>query len=466
MIELKGSKNYAASVVVINKVEPIPKYDRIQIARIFGNSIIVSKDVKPGDMMIYFPVGCSLSKEFLSNNNAYRKAEHGNKDENAKGFFDQNGLVRCLKLAGTKSEGVLFPLSSLDWAVDGIFTVDGFGEDFDTVNGKEICRKYVPRCNPVSTKHGFKERKARPEDMILDGQFRFHYDTENLRRNIHRINPADIIAVTWKMHGTSIVLANLLVNKKLTWKEKVAKWLGIPVIEADYGLVWSSRKVVKGVDSESKKDAVHFYDTDVWGDWAKQIGVLIPKGYTIYAEVVGYTSNGTPIQKYDRDNHYDYGCPVGKSELYVYRITQTNADGNVVEMPYPQMQAWCEENGLETVPHIYYGTMGDWLSGEYCAYEDELADAVSELRDRPAELSHEEAIQNLFLQELEKKYIKDQDSNFCNHTVPEEGIVVRVEKGLRCEAYKLKSFRFLEGESKQLDLGVADMETEQSEGGE
>ena len=29
MIELKGSKNYAASVVVVNKVEPIPKYDRI-----------------------------------------------------------------------------------------------------------------------------------------------------------------------------------------------------------------------------------------------------------------------------------------------------------------------------------------------------------------------------------------------------------------------------------------------------
>ena len=414
----------------------------------FGNSVIVSKDVQPGDEMIYFPVGCALSKEFLSNNNAYRKAEYGNKDESAKGFFEQNGLVRCLKLAGTKSEGVLFPLSSLNWAADpDTIIVLNPGDDFDTIDGKEICRKYVPRCNPVSTKHGFKERKARPEDMILDGQFRFHYDTENLRRNIHRVNPTDIIAVTWKMHGTSIILANLLVNKKLTWKEKVAKWLGIPVIEADYGLVWSSRKVVKGVDGENKKDAVHFYDTDVWGDWAKQIGVLIPKGYTIYAEVVGYTANGTPIQKFDRDNHYDYGCPVGKSKLLVYRITQTNADGRVVEMPYPQMRVWCEDNGLETVPHIFYGS----------AYEH---------LPMPMDASDVGQWQQDFLNQLEQFYVKDQDSEFCNHTVPEEGIVVRVEKGLRCEAYKLKSFRFLEGESKQLDLGVADMETEQSEGGE
>ena len=44
--------------------------------------------------------------------------------------------------------------------------------------------------------------------------------------------------------------------------------------------------------------------------------------------------------------------------------------------------------------------------------------------------------------------------------VPEEGICVRKE-GLVIEIFKLKSFRFLEKESKQLDKGEVDIETQQ-----
>ena len=48
----------------------------------------------------------------------------------------------------------------------------------------------------------------------------------------------------------------------------------------------------------------------------------------------------------------------------------------------------------------------------------------------------------------------------CDNPVPEEGIVVRKESLFNCESYKLKSFRFLEGESKQLDTGEVDIESE------
>ena len=47
----------------------------------------------------------------------------------------------------------------------------------------------------------------------------------------------------------------------------------------------------------------------------------------------------------------------------------------------------------------------------------------------------------------------------CENKVPEEGIVVRVEDLFECKSYKLKSFRFLEFESNELDKGVADVES-------
>ena len=45
--------------------------------------------------------------------------------------------------------------------------------------------------------------------------------------------------------------------------------------------------------------------------------------------------------------------------------------------------------------------------------------------------------------------------------VPAEGIVIRIDHLDRCEAYKLKSFAFLEGETKALDAGETDLETEE-----
>ena len=48
----------------------------------------------------------------------------------------------------------------------------------------------------------------------------------------------------------------------------------------------------------------------------------------------------------------------------------------------------------------------------------------------------------------------------CNNKVPEEGIVVRKESLFSCDSYKLKSFRFLEFETKQLDKGESDIESE------
>jgi hypothetical protein len=49
---------------------------------------------------------------------------------------------------------------------------------------------------------------------------------------------------------------------------------------------------------------------------------------------------------------YKYGCPEGTSRFFVYRITQTNEDGHVVELTVPQMKARCKVLGLDYVPEF------------------------------------------------------------------------------------------------------------------
>lgn len=280
------------------------------------------------------------------------------------------------------------------------------------------------------------------EDKIVDGQFRFHIDTENLRRNIHKIQPNDWISISDKWHGTSAIVANVLVKRDLNWFERMLKRFGVKVQESAYGYTWSSRRVVKGVDGEAKDNSVHFYDSDIWGVVCKEIQSLIPKGYTVYGEIVGYTPDGAAIQK-----GYHYGCQPGQHRFLVYRATVTSVDGKVLELGWHQVKAFCAKYGLEMVKEFRFGQAMDLLA----EWSDILpGDDLSEW-------------QGCLLAALEHRYIHDKMCPYNNMEVPAEGIVVRVERLDEAVAYKLKNYRFLEAESKALDSGEADMETVESE---
>lgn len=429
--------NYAASVVALEHFVQLPNCDNVQAALIFGNSVIVSKDTKPGDVGLFFPVETQLLRDFLANNNLFRKPEWGNVDPEKKGFFEEHGRVKAMKFRGHKSEGFWIPLASLAYL--GVpLSEFPVGATFDCVGDRVICQKYIPRhCSRVGTEHRNQKRAAKLQDQIVEGQFRFHYDTENLRRNVHKINPDDFISISDKWHGTSAVFANVLVNRKLKWYERILQWLGVKVQTTEHGFTWSSRKVVKGVNGEAKEGAAHYYSSDIWGTVAKEIEHAVPAGYTLYGEIVGYTEDGSPIQR-----GYHYGCQPGTHRFLVYRVTLTNDDGKVVELSWPQMREFCQKYGLEMVKELYYGKAVEFVD-----------DTDS------ADLSQ---WQGWLLKTLEGAYVRDQMCQYNNCEVPAEGIVVRVDHLEESEAFKLKSFAFLERETKLLDKGEADIETQES----
>ena len=421
--------NYCAVVVEIKTLVPMEGCDKIQHAVIMGNRVIVSKDVKVGDVGLYFPVETSLSKEYLKINNLY-KDKNLNVDTEKKGYFEENGRIKCIRLKGFKSEGLFMPIDSIAEFLEKGDNVK-IGDEFDELNGTEICRKYVIKKSNTPGAPGTKKGAKSPKKVskLIDGQFKFHQDTSMLYKNTHRIKPNTLISITYKKHGTSSISSLLLCKKPLKWYEKVLIKLGVNIVDTKYDNLYASRKVIK--NEELNPNAQHFYNEDIWGIANEELKEHLQNGMTFYYEIVGYLPSGAGIQ-----GDYDYGCEPGKHKNYIYRITYTNNDGKVFEFSAKQVQDFCKENGLNPVVELYYGYAKDLLIEPY----DER-DFGDKFLERVKELYNEK---NCFM---------------CKNVVPEEGCVVRVE-GMSCESYKAKANLFYLKESKDFDKGESNIEDE------
>ncbi len=428
LLEVKGNPNYIATVVEIDNIIELENCDNIQATSIFGNSVIVSKDVQVGDKGIFFPVETKISSEFLSHNSLYRDKTL-NRDKERAGFFELNGRIRCMKLRGYKSEGFWIPIDSLQGLVNDISKFE-IGIEFDHINGNKVCEKYMIPVKTQSQNQGQKKKDiAEKFDKLVSGQFSFHIDTSQLGKNVHKIKPDDVISITKKLHGSSFISSYILCNRKLTIRDKVAKLFGVNIQDKEYDYIYASRKVIK--NRFIIKQHNDYYKEDIWGTAHKELEPFLEKGMTIYGEVVGFLKAGGYIQK-----KYDYGCKPTEHKNYIYRITTTNEDGTVFEWSMLQIQQWCKQKGLNAVPLLYYGRARDLFNIPITEHWNQE-----------------------FLKNLQDFYLEIK-CTICQNDVWDEGIVVRVES-LDIEPYKLKSFNFVAEESKALDKGEVNIEDNQ-----
>ncbi len=428
------NRNYCATVVAIGRLIDLDGCDNVKGAYIYGNQVIVGNDTREGDIGLFFPLETQLSHEFVASNSLYKKPEWGNADSNKKGFFEQSRRVRCCKFRGHRSEGFWIPMSELY----GVLLKPGM--EFDRIGTHPICNKYVIKTNEPGDNFKKQKKAVARFDRLVDGQFRLHYDTEQLKRNLEKINPNDIISISDKWHGTSWVVGNVLVNRRLSVVEHIAKWLGAKIKEQEYDIVYSSRSIIKN-RYINKVQGDGFYGEDLWKDICEQVKERIPQGFTLYGEAVGYTHGGKWIQK-----GYHYGCRRGEFKTVVYRVTFTNPQGQVYELSWPEMKEFCLDHGLEMVKEFYYG-FAEPNSLERKLFKD--IDAKQELDEW----------RNGFIQKLSSVYL-EKKCKYNNGEVPNEGIVIRLDRLHQSHAFKLKSFAFLNRETELLDKGESDMESE------
>ncbi len=466
---------YKAYITVLTNVRKHPNADRLLLADIFGTTVCVSTDYKEGMVGVYFPTDGQLSAEFAEKNNLVRKKDDAG--NNIGGYLEPDKRnIRAIRLRGEKSDGLFLPLSALNYCFahnDASIELK-VGDNIEgCVNGHEICQKYIPHTNKSARMSG--GNKTRKHKVAVAPLFAEHADTEQLAYNLSAFKPGDEIEITLKMHGTSQRTGYLptLVGYEDSplcqlrnawykfWHELIPKWVdyeelhdGEPIY--DWGYVSGTRRVV-----------LENYEGGFYGDnqfreqHSKIFEGKLNKGETVYYEVVGFTTNGTPImgdannkklndkefiKQYGETTRFSYGCkpfeellamggngktPVVKhwpqSDIYVYRMTMTNEDGFVVEYTPDFMRYRCEQMGVKTVPVFVKA-----IINEDCQFIDN--DGSTEPGDAGA-----------YVMKMAELFYDGPDPIGKTHV--REGVVVRIVNRPKFTAYKHKNFSFkvLEG---------------------
>lgn len=335
-------ENNKAIIVRLSNVRPHSNADMLKLATVYGCQIIVGLDSEEGDLGIYFPVGVRLSEEFAAKNDLIRrKDDDGN---NAGGMFDANCRVRAQKFRGENSDGFWTPVESLKYI--GVKPTEG--DCFDTLNGKEICRKYVPKRNP-----GASGKRAKRGTTTM---FAKHFDTAQLRMNWNLIHESDLVVITLKVHGTSQRIGHVLEDKRGNWLQKL--WWKWTDNLQDWQYLIGTRNVICGNELGEP-----FHSNEFRHRAAKPFLNNLHKGECIFYEVIGWEEKDKPIMSggdtktlskesrklYGNRVDYDYGIPNGELDIYVYRVTMVNEDGVSYDLGWEDVKARCDELGVKHV---------------------------------------------------------------------------------------------------------------------
>ena len=433
--------SYKAFITKVNKVFPIDGADKIQSAIVLGNQVVVSKEVKVGDLGVFFPADCQLSEGFCHHNNLYRDSSK-NLDNTKAGFFDSNRRVRCQPFMKVKSEGYFCGLDSLSYLTSNM---DQFkeGQSFDKFLETEICRKYISE--QTQRKLDNQSKNGKKVKVVETPLFSKHIDTDQFDYYVNKIPAGALLSFHAKLHGTSARMGYTKVVKQPSnlW-EKLLNRVGM-FKSTTWEYVVGTRNVTLYMNDMDKEG---FHGTEQFRfDAMEKVKPYLEKGMTIYAELSGY-ANGKPImgkhdvtklkdkrytKKYGKTIEYSYGCTEDQTRLDIYRISYTNESGVQLDYTYPQMKVWCDKYDLNcsmevAESYIYSGT-------PYA--KRKLIRQMEELSDRPEVLT-------------EDYY----DPSHIN-----EGIILRVDyDGLIPKFYKKKSYAFkvLEGIFKDTNVDIED----------
>ena len=462
--------SYVAYVTALKNVRPHPNADRLLLGDCFGNTVCVSLDYKDDQIGVYFPTDGQLSVEFAKANNLLRLYDENGHSIPGGGYMDPNKRnVTAIRLRGEKSDGLFLPLTCLESFGD--ISNLKVGDTISVFNGHEICQKYIPprKHNPATSAGGAGTRAHRRAKRSIAPTFFEHIDTEQLAYNLEAFKPGDDVEITLKMHGTSQRTGyhkTYQGDKRTLW-DRIMRRDGTPIY--DWGTVSGTRRTVLETfeggfygDNAFRKQHEKAFDGKLW------------KGETVYYEVVGFTNTGAPImgqcsnkklndkefvKQYGEITTFSYGCApkervvegyndsapgyqneynyyiIPQSDIYVYRMTMTNEDGNVVEYTPEFMRHRCEQMGVKTVPVLWRGRIP-----EYPASADDDTITAGE-----------------WIKNVAERFYDGPDPIGKTHV--REGVVCRIINRPNFAAYKHKNFSFkvLEGIVK-LEADAPDME--------
>lgn len=361
-------------IAKISAVEEIPGADKIHVAIVLGERVVVSKEWGVDHIGVFFPVDVQLSEEYCRENNLFRDATK-NKDNTKKGFFESNRRVRAQPFLGVKSEGYFAAFESI--AYTGVKVGGGWpqftqGYEFDELNGHKICQKYF---SEATLKVKGEANKTKTAKLDFSPLFEKHVDSAQFKHYAESIPAGALLHFHAKVHGTSARMGFLPVLQELPKWQKAINWLFRKEVykpKYDYDYVVGTRNVVL---KDNQKEGFHGSEQFRY-DVLEMVKPFLQKGMTIYGEIAGF-ANGKPImpkhaikalkdkrytEKYGDEVTYTYGCKEHEFRFHIYRITQLMEDGEHIDYTQAQIDKFCEKTGLlgplnVTSPFVYDGNV-------------------------------------------------------------------------------------------------------------
>jgi len=350
--------NSCCFIAKINEVRAIEGADNIELVIAGGwNAITKKGEFKVGDETIIATTD-GVIPEKLSEKMGVTS------------YLRKGTRVRTVKLRGVYSECLIIPT---EYAKQQYLKE---GEDKMAELG---ITKYEPPVKQIQLASG---RKIKWRD---NQNFHIYYKFPNLKNVDGMFTPEDEVQITRKIHGTN-ARYGIVKKSKLTFWDKVKKFLRIANEWIDYEYIYGSHNCEKGSDSQG------FYSTDVWRTiaekydiknklWqeAKRQGSDLGEGIILYGEIYG-----AGIQK-----NFEYG-----------------------------------------LTDIQFAAFDIKIDGEYCATE-----VTQVITEDILQLPHVEVLyEGKWDQEIQDEYTFN---NFIEGTkVPHEGIVIKIMSGDRKKVAK------------------------------
>lgn len=345
----------------ILEINPHPNADSLEIAKVYNYNVIIPKFIyKPGDIVIYVPVGSVLSpkiEELLFPSDAKVKPT--------------KSRIRAIKLRGEFSEGLLvdpciipelnkLPIDSLEVLLENDLSETlGISKYQEPVKDLPNLMKVNPLANP------YKIREFKEYTEVEHGKY---YDRMVM-------TTGETVVITQKLHGTAARYGYFKRPVVSFWD----RCLNAVGLLPGWTFCWGSRRV----QIQTKPDQAHsgFKSEkqgcdfgDVYTKIAKQENLRnrIPKGYAIYGEIVGWG-----IQK-----GYLYNCGLNEHKFYVYDVMK---DGKWLD--WADAKEFCMKHGFEMVPELYIGpyTMDkvkELLPVNVISYEPNEGVVVTPIKER------------------------------------------------------------------------------------
>jgi RNA ligase (TIGR02306 family) len=271
------NQNSVCFIAKINEVKAIEGADNIEQAVIGGWNCIVKK----GSHKVNDLVGVATTDAVIPQGLADAIG--------IANYLRKGNRVRTVKLRGVYSECLVIPDQFLPIGINY--------EGKDLMEALKIS-KYEPPVKQIQLASG---RKIKYRD---NQNFHIYYKFPNLKNVAGMFTEQDEVQITRKIHGTN-ARYGIVKKSKLSFWDKVKKFLRIADEWIDYEYIYGSHNCEKGSDSQG------FYSTDVWRTIAEKYGIKerlwnqakkysvedLGSGLVLYGEIYG-----AGIQK-----NYEYG---------------------------------------------------------------------------------------------------------------------------------------------------------------